>query len=191
MACAHHNFKMLVAQTCPTLCDPTDCSPPGSSVHGILPAKILEWVATPSSRDLPHPGIEPGSPAWQGNSLPSELPGVVVLLPLILLNTLIRKPRCHPITSWSRPPEVRFTSFTLWTQSHFPGKETQASDHQACNLTPGISEAESTGCRNPTRPPRPPLGLVEGADTGKNTWGPSQEHVPGHTGRLGWGSRPG
>ena len=34
-----------VAQLCPTLCDPMDCSPPGSSVHGILQARILEWVA--------------------------------------------------------------------------------------------------------------------------------------------------
>ena len=33
------------AQSCPTLCDPVDCSPPGSSVHGILQARILEWVA--------------------------------------------------------------------------------------------------------------------------------------------------
>ena len=41
---------MLVAQSCPTLCDPMDCSPPGSSVHGILQARILEWVAMPSSR---------------------------------------------------------------------------------------------------------------------------------------------
>ena len=40
------------------LCDPMDCSPPGSSVHGILQARILEWVAMPSSRDLPNPGIE-------------------------------------------------------------------------------------------------------------------------------------
>ena len=34
-----------VAQSCPTLCDPMDCSPPGSSVHGIFQARILEWVA--------------------------------------------------------------------------------------------------------------------------------------------------
>ena len=40
----------LVAQLCPTLCDPMDCSPPGSSVHGILQARILEGVAMPSSR---------------------------------------------------------------------------------------------------------------------------------------------
>ena len=38
-------------QLCPTLCDPMDCSLPGSSVHGILQARILEWVATPSSRE--------------------------------------------------------------------------------------------------------------------------------------------
>ena len=41
----------LVTQSCPTLGDPTDCSPPGSSVHGILQARILEWVAVPSSRE--------------------------------------------------------------------------------------------------------------------------------------------
>ena len=35
-----------VAQSCPTLCDPTDCSPPGSSIHGILQARTLEWGAT-------------------------------------------------------------------------------------------------------------------------------------------------
>ena len=44
------------------LCDLMDCSPPGSSVHGILQARILEWVAMPFSRDLPDPGIEPASP---------------------------------------------------------------------------------------------------------------------------------
>ena len=52
-----------------TPCDPMDCSPPDSSVHGILQAKILKWAATPSSRDLPKPGIEPTSsvsPALQG-----------------------------------------------------------------------------------------------------------------------------
>ena len=46
-------------QSCPTLCEPMDCSPPGSSVHGILQARILEWVACPPPRDLSNPGIEP------------------------------------------------------------------------------------------------------------------------------------
>ena len=42
--------KSEVAQSCPTLCDPVDCSPPGSSIHGILQARILEWVAISFSR---------------------------------------------------------------------------------------------------------------------------------------------
>ena len=42
------SVKLL--QSCPTLCDPMDCSFPGSSVHGILQARILEWVTMPSFR---------------------------------------------------------------------------------------------------------------------------------------------
>ena len=49
----------LVAKLCPTLCNPTDHSPPGSSVHGVLQAWTLEGGAMPSSRDFPDPGIEP------------------------------------------------------------------------------------------------------------------------------------
>ena len=46
-------------------CDPMDCSPPGSSVHRILQARILEWVGISSSRDLPNPGTKLGYPALQ------------------------------------------------------------------------------------------------------------------------------
>ena len=67
---------MKVTQSCPTLCDPMDCSPPGSSVHGVLQARILEWVVVPFSRNLSYPGIEPRSPALQADSLPSEPPGM-------------------------------------------------------------------------------------------------------------------
>ena len=59
----------------PSICDPVDLSPPGSSIHGILQARILEWVATSFSRDLPDPGIEPRSPALQADASPSEPPG--------------------------------------------------------------------------------------------------------------------
>ena len=52
---------MLVAQFCLTLCSPMDSSLLGSSVHGILQARILEWVEDPPSGDLPNPGIEPTS----------------------------------------------------------------------------------------------------------------------------------
>ena len=65
------SLKVLVTQSRLTFCDPMDCSPPGSSVRGILQARILEWGAIPFSRDLPKPGIEPGSPALQAGSLPS------------------------------------------------------------------------------------------------------------------------
>ena len=65
---------MLVAQLCPILCNSWDYSLPGSSVLGILQARILEWVAIPFSRDLPNPGIKP-SPHTAADSLASEPPG--------------------------------------------------------------------------------------------------------------------
>ena len=53
--------SLLVAQLCPTFCDPMDCSPPGSSVHGILQATMLEWVAIPfSSVVFPTQGLNLG-----------------------------------------------------------------------------------------------------------------------------------
>ena len=61
---------MKVAQLCLTLCDPMDYT-----VHGILQAKILKWVALPSPGDFPCPGIEPRSPTLQADSLPAEPPG--------------------------------------------------------------------------------------------------------------------
>ena len=63
--------KVLVAQSCPTLCDPMDCSPSSSSVHGILQARILEWVAISFSRGSSPSRIELRSPALQADSLPS------------------------------------------------------------------------------------------------------------------------
>ena len=50
--------RMLSLQLCPTLCDPMDYSPPGSSVHGIVQARMLEWVAMTSSRGSSRPGIQ-------------------------------------------------------------------------------------------------------------------------------------
>ena len=52
-----------------------DCNPPGSSVHGILQARIREWLPCLPPGDLPYPGIKPVSPALQADSLPSEPPG--------------------------------------------------------------------------------------------------------------------
>ena len=58
------------------LCDPTDCSPSGSSVHAILQARILEWVAFPFSRASPQLRIKPRSPALQTDSLPLSHQGM-------------------------------------------------------------------------------------------------------------------
>ena len=59
--------KVLVAQSCLPVCNPMVCSQPGSSVHGILQARILERF--PSPGNLPNPGIEPSSLALQAESL--------------------------------------------------------------------------------------------------------------------------
>ena len=59
----------LIAQLYLTLCNPTDCRPSGSSVYGILQARILEWVAMPSSRG----SSQPSSPTLHADYLPSEI----------------------------------------------------------------------------------------------------------------------
>ena len=48
-------------QSCSTLCGPMDCSPPSFSIHEILQTRVLEWIAMPSSGDLPNTGTEPSS----------------------------------------------------------------------------------------------------------------------------------
>ena len=60
-------MKAKVVQSCPTLCDPMDYT-----IHGILQARILEWVTFPSPGDLPKPGIKPRSHALQADSSPAE-----------------------------------------------------------------------------------------------------------------------
>ena len=81
------NVCVLVTQSCPALCDPMDCSLPGSSVHGILQARILEWVAIPQGI-FPTQGSNPsflhcrqilyslshqGSPVGNGNHAKTAL----------------------------------------------------------------------------------------------------------------------
>ena len=75
----------MVYQSCLILCDPMDCRSPGSSVHGILQARVLEWVAMSSSRGI---FLTQGSNRclfhllhWQTDSLPSEPPGKLLSFP--------------------------------------------------------------------------------------------------------------
>ena len=68
--------------SCVQLCDPMDCCPPDSSLHGILQARILEWVAMPSSRGSSDPGIKsasPAAPALRVDSLPLSHEGSPML----------------------------------------------------------------------------------------------------------------
>ena len=64
-----------VAQLCPSFCNPTDYSPPGSPVHGIFQARVLEWVAISSSGDLPTQGSNLGLPHGRQMLFLSEPPG--------------------------------------------------------------------------------------------------------------------
>ena len=71
----YDTYQVLVTKLCLTLCDCVDCSPPGSSVHGILQARYWSGLLLPSPGDLPDLEIEPRSSTLQANSLLSEPPG--------------------------------------------------------------------------------------------------------------------
>ena len=73
---------VFCARLCPNLCNPMDCSLPGSSVHGIFQARILEWVAISSPKESSPTRVEPGSlvsPALVGRFFTTELPGKPLL----------------------------------------------------------------------------------------------------------------
>ena len=102
-------LKVKVPQSCPTLCDPTDYT-----VHGILQARILEWVAFPLSSRSSQPRIEPRSPALQVDSLPAESKG----------NPTMLKWEAYPFASrssqfrnWTRVSCIADRLFTNWAIS--------------------------------------------------------------------------
>ena len=107
--CAIHevlivNVNVLVAQSCLTLCDPVDCSPPGSSVRGILQARILEWVVIPFSRRSSQPRDQTWVSCTAGRFCLSEPPSShqlatiyiesIVYMLLLLLNRFSRVRLC-------------------------------------------------------------------------------------------------
>ena len=96
------------------------CSLPGSSVHGILQARILEWVAILFSRDLPDPHIKHGSPALQEDSLPSEPPAKPKNQMWTFTKTdILKLPTCPGTCTLSVAPESGF-SFSLILCHHPP-----------------------------------------------------------------------
>ena len=81
-------WNVAVTKSCLTLCDPMDCGPPGSSVHGILQARILEWVAFPFSRGSSQPRDRTQVSCFAGRFFtiwatrePSEVLGDVTIFP--------------------------------------------------------------------------------------------------------------
>ena len=128
--CANINFHFsgintqekviaLIAQLCPTLCNPMECSPPGSSVHGIFWVRILKWFVISFYRGLPNPGIEPWSLALQADSLPSEPWGKPQCPGVQMLNwRLIAKLKASRILRICQFPGVTVPSF-------FPTRNTQ------------------------------------------------------------------
>ena len=71
----HISGQSEVAQSCPTLCNPMDCSPPSSSIHGIFQARIVEWVAISFSRGSFPPRNQTRVFYTAADSLPSVSPG--------------------------------------------------------------------------------------------------------------------
>ena len=83
-------MKSEVAQLCLTLWDPMDYSLPGSSIHGVVQPRVLEWVTISFSRDLLNPEVEPKSPTLQVVTLPSEPPGMPIFVYNIFKITLYK-----------------------------------------------------------------------------------------------------
>ena len=71
-SCLWESVRVLVAQSCPTLCDPIDRSPQAPPSMEFSRQEYWNGLPFPSPGDLPNPGIEPGSSALQADSLPSE-----------------------------------------------------------------------------------------------------------------------
>ena len=92
-------LPLLSPQSCPTLCNPIDCSPPGSSVHGILQARILEWVAMPSSKGSSQPRGRTWVSCIAGRCFttepPRKPPYVYLFLPKFLTADMAIKPQGH------------------------------------------------------------------------------------------------
>ena len=114
-----HESESEVAQSCPTLSNPTDCSPPGSSIHGIFQARVLEWDAI-SFSDMEQ---------QNGSNLEKEYIKVVYCHPAYL--TVY----CHP--AYLTYMQIMSCRMSGWMnhklESELLGEISTASDTQACD----------------------------------------------------------
>ena len=85
-------------QSCPTLCIPMDCSLPGSSDHGILQERILQWVTISVCRGSSQ-WIEPELPALVGRFFTTEPPGKPLMIINITLFQTVFQPKLSPVTT--------------------------------------------------------------------------------------------
>ena len=111
---------MLVAQLCPTLCDPVDCSLPGSSVHGILQARILEWIVIPFSKGSSWPRDWTWVPCiagrfftvWATRGALNQLKKSLNFLPWFTRSFLV-----WPLITFPTSCLVTFPIYPLWLRS--------------------------------------------------------------------------
>ena len=102
------------SQSCPTLYGPVGCSPPGSAVHGIFQARILEWLPFPPPGDLPDPKIEPTPLALSGRfstTEPSRKPSSSPYPPSIISCRLLAPPPTD--FSWFLKIQIKFTQHKI------------------------------------------------------------------------------
>ena len=130
------DFKVKATQSCLTLCNPLDCSPPGSSVHGVSQARILEWVAISSSTDF----------SFKANSQTLFQSGCTILH--------FNQQCLSDTISLSFPPALSVTVFYLTHSDRwgFPhpsvGKESACSARDA-SLIPGSGRSAGEGIGYP------------------------------------------
>ena len=128
---------------------------PDSSVHGILQARILEWLTFPSPGDLPNPGIEPGSPALRP-TLPSERPGRIVKLKLKFRKYYLCRLKNHPRQHWifSHWHRCIWKKWKIWTrrkhswlnESDFKGRRVKEGEEEVREIKKHKVWVRSTEC---------------------------------------------
>ena len=133
-------MKVLVAQLCLLFATPWTVNLPGSSVQGVLQARIPEWAAIPSSRGLPHPGIEPGPPTLQADSLPSEPRGkpydvIKHSLSTPGLGTVDFPIAFSPPSPSSRPDQAGTNQHFVLVEVHRPDSEPDVNEVRALPQT--------------------------------------------------------
>ena len=101
---------MKVTQSCPTPCDPMDCSLPGSSVHGILQARILEWVAIPFSRGSSQPSDQ--------TQVSSVVGGFLTIWATREASSSVQFSNCHVwlfVTPWTAARQASMSIVKSWS----------------------------------------------------------------------------